>query len=181
MAKCERCGSGRMSWWSGALKCKDGKYICVKCLKELGHEHPFKDAYYLSLYTSEDIIHPEIRWAREWQETCRKEAARLDITSAQYDALYKANATEFEIKLFSRLCALLEDESCDSSALAISSGENGALYVLLDDVIILEYKGEPQIKWIRLYDDPENKIRFGQLSKLNSLADRIAALYRANK
>ena len=23
MAKCEKCGSGRMSWWSGAIKFKD--------------------------------------------------------------------------------------------------------------------------------------------------------------
>ena len=114
MAKCEKCGSGRMSWWSGGIKFKDKKYICVKCLKELGHEHPLKDASILALQTSEDILHLEIRWARE-------------------------------------------------------------------DVLLLEYKGEPQIKWIRLSDDPDNKIRFGQLSKLNALADRIVAIYQSNE
>lgn len=58
MAKCEKCGSGRMSWWSGAIKFKDGKYICVKCLKELGHEHPLRDASILALRTSDEVLDP---------------------------------------------------------------------------------------------------------------------------
>ena len=57
-AKCECCGSGRMSWGLGAIKFKDGKYICVKCLKALGHERPLKDAYYLGLHDSAEIINP---------------------------------------------------------------------------------------------------------------------------
>ena len=179
MANCEKCGRGGMGLIHGAVKFKDKKYICIKCLKELGHDHPFRDAYYLSLQTSEDILHPEIRWERQRQEDCRRRAARLDITPAQYDALDKAQATDFEVKVFSRLCALLEDEGCSSAALTVSSGTNGSLIVLLDGTVLLEYKGEPQVKWIRLSDDPDSKIRFGQLSKLNSLADRIAALYNA--
>lgn len=179
MSKCERCGVGGIGLIRSGVKFKDKKYICVQCLKELGHEHPIKDAYYLSLHTSEDILHPEIRWEREWRETCRRRAERLDITPDQYEALDKALATDFEIKLFSRLCALLDDEGCSSETLTVSSGSNGSLLVLLNGTVLLEYKGEPQIKWIRLSDDPDNKIRFGQLSKLNSLADRIVALYRA--
>ena len=179
MSKCERCGVGGIGLIRSGVKFKDKKYICVQCLKELGHEHPIKEAYYLSLHTSEDILHPEIRWARERQETSERRADRLDITPEQYDFLDKANATDFEIKFFSRLCAILDDEGCSSAALAVGSGTNGSLLVLLDGTVLLEYKGEPQIKWIRLSDDPDNKIRFGQLSKLNSLADRIVALYRA--
>lgn len=179
MANCEKCGRSGMGLIHGAVKFKDKKYICVKCLKELGHDHPVRDSYYLSLHTSEDILHPEIRLERERQEDCRRRAERLDITPAQYDALDKALATDFEIKLFSRLCAILEDEGCSSAALTVSSGTNGSLMVLLDGTVLLEYKGEPQVKWIRLSDDPDSKIRFGQLSKLNSLADRIAALYNA--
>lgn len=179
MANCERCGRGGMRLMHGAVKFKDNKYICIKCLKELGHEHPYKDAQYLSRHTSEDILHPEIRWEREWKETCQRRAERLDITPDQYEALDKALATDFEIKLFSRLCALLDDEGCSSEALAVSSGSDGSLLVLLGGTVLLEYKGEPQVKWIRLSDDPDNKIRFGQLSKLNALIDRIADLYRA--
>lgn len=181
MAKCEKCGSGRMSWWSGAIKFKDGKYICVKCLKELGHEHPLKEASYLSLQTSEDILHPEVRWAREWEETCKRRADRLAISPAQYNSLDKSGATDFEMGLFSRLCAILEDEGCDADRLVVTSGGGGSLMVFLGDILLLEYKGEPQIKWIRLSDDPDNKVRFGQLSKLNSLADRIVAIYRENE
>lgn len=179
MAVCERCGRGAMKVLHNAVRCKDRKYICVRCLKELGHAHPYRDAYYLSLKTSEEILHPEISWERQRQEDCERHAERLDITPEQYASLDKANATDFEIRLFSRLCALLEDEGCDTAALTISSGSNGSLLVLLDGTVLLEYKGEPQVKWIRLSDDPDSKIRFGQLSKLNSLADRIAELCRA--
>lgn len=180
MSKCERCGVGGIGLIRSGVKFKDKKYICVQCLKELGHEHPIKDAYYLSLHTSEDILHPEIRWEQEWRETCRRRAERLDITPDQYEALDKALATDFEIKLFSRLCALLDDEGCSSETLTVSSGSDGSLLVLLNGTVLLEYKGEPQVKWIRLSDDPDNKIRFGQLSKLNALVDRIADLYRAD-
>lgn len=180
MAICERCGKGGMGLMHSAVKFKDKKYICVKCLKELGHEHPIKDAYYLSLHTSEEILHPEIRWEREHQEACRRRAERLDITPDQYDALDRIPATEFEIKAFSRICALLDDEGCSSSELSITAGEGGSILVLLDGTVLIEYKGEPQVKWIRLADDHEHKIRFGQLSKLNSLADRMAALYKSN-
>ena len=180
MAKCEKCGSGRMSWWSGAIKFKDGKYICVKCLKELGHEHPLKDAYYLSLQSSEDILHPEIKWEKERQEAILRRSERLAISPVQYESLEAAGATDFEISFFSRLCAILEDEECDADALLVTSGGGGSFMVFLSDVLLLEYKGEPQVKWIRLADDPDNKTRFGQISRLNSLADRIVSLYCEN-
>lgn len=178
MANCERCGRGRMQCISGIVKFKDGKYICVKCLKELGQEHPLKDAYYLSLHSSEDILHPEIRWERERREAVLRRSARLEITPAQYEALEAAGATDFEMNLFSRLCALLEDEDCDSSALVVTSGGSGSLLVLLGGAELLTYKGEPKIKWIILPDDPDNKIRFGQVSKLNAIIDRIVKIYR---
>lgn len=180
MATCERCGRSGMGLIHTAVKFKDKKYICVKCLKELGEEHPVRDAGILALNTTEDILHPEIRWEREHQETCQRRAERLDITPEQYDALDKINATDFEIKAFSRICALLDDEGCRSEALSISAGKGGSIYVMLDGTILIEYKGEAQVKWIRLYDDYEQKVRFGQLSKLNGLTDRMAALYRAN-
>ena len=71
MAKCEKCGSSTL--FRTAVKFQDNKFICVKCLKELGHEHPVKEAFYLSMHTSEDILHPEIKWARERVDTsqCR--------------------------------------------------------------------------------------------------------------
>lgn len=176
MSKCERCGSGRMSWWSGAIKFKDGKYICVKCLKELGREHPLKDAYYLKLHTSEEILHPEIKWEKQRQEEFEVNSLKLGISPSQYEALENANATDFEMKLFSRICLLLDDEGVSSCDLVVSSGTNGSLLIMKDGEVVIEYKGKPDLKWIMLSDDPDNKIRFGQLSKLNSLADRIISI-----
>lgn len=178
MAICERCGRSNLKWLSGGIKFKDKKYICVRCLKELGREHPLRDASSLALHTSEDILHPEIRWERERLEAVHRRAARLEISPAQYEYLEKSGATDFEMNFFSRLCAILEDEGCDSEPLVVTFGGHGSLLVFLGEVVLLEYKGEPQIKWILLPDDPGNKIRFGQLSKLNALADRIVKIYR---
>lgn len=180
MVVCERCGQSGFALIRGAVKFKDKKYVCVNCLKELGHKHPLKDAYYLSLQTSDEIIHPEIKWERQRREACQRRADRLDITPDQYDVLDRINATDFEIKMFSRICALLDDDGCSSRSLILESGDGGSIYVLLDGTVLFEYKGEPQVKWIRLFDDPDQKIRFGQLSRLNGLADRMAALYRKN-
>lgn len=179
MAICERCGRGGMRTIHGAIKFKDGKCICIKCLKELGREHPYKDAFYLQLKTSEEILRPEISQAKKWDEDCARRAARLYISTDQYKMLYNGNATEFEFKLFSRICQILDDEGCDSSVLTLGENGSGSLFVLKGDKMILEYKGEPDIKWLRLADAPDSKIRFGQLSKLNSLADRIVTIYRS--
>lgn len=176
MANCEKCGRSGMGLLHSAIKFKDKKYICVKCLKELGHEHPIKDAYILSLSTSEDILHPEIRWERQKIENVNKYSAQLGISPAQYYALDQANATEFEFKVFARICALLDDEGVDSKDLQIAPGTNGSLLVMKDGTVLIEFKGEPDIKWIRLSDDPDNKIRFAQVGKLNGLADRIVKI-----
>lgn len=178
MTKCEKCGRS-IGLFGTSVKFKDGKFICTKCLKELGHEHPVQDALYLSMHTSEDILHPEIAQARKWNEDCERRAARLFISTDQYKMLDNGGATEFEFKLFSRVCQILDDEGCDSSVLTLGEDGSGSLFVLKDGKTVLEYKGEPDLKWIRLADAPDNKIRFGQLSKLNSLADRIVAIYRS--
>ena len=173
MANCEKCGRSGMGLLHSAIKFKDKKYICVKCLKELGHAHPIKDASILSLSTSEDILHPEIKWQREQADAIDRRSTRIGISPAQYSALEQANATEFEFKIFARICALLGDEGVKSDELVISPGENGSLLVMKNGIVLIEFKGEPDIKWIRLSDDPDNKIRFGQVGRLNGLADRI--------
>ena len=178
MANCEKCGRSGMGILHSAVKFKDKKYICIKCLKELGHDHPIKDAYILSLSTSEDILHPEIKWERQKIENVNRYAAQMGISPAQYYALDQANATEFEFKVFARICALLDDEGVKSIPLQVAPGANGSLLVMKDGTVLIEYKVEPDIKWIRLSDDPDNKIRFAQVGKLNSLADRIVSICR---
>lgn len=179
-AICEVCGRGRFACLSGIIKFKDKKYICCRCLKQFGQDHPLRDASILALRTTEDILHPELRWQNQAEENARRYAAKYEITPAQFSALDKANATEFEMKLFSRICAILDDELIDTQNLIIESGQNGSLLVLKDDVVLLEYKGEPNLKWIILSDNPGEKIRFGQLSRLNALADRIVELFKTD-
>ena len=164
--------------WTGAVKTQDKKLICIKCLKELGWEHPYKDAVIIHASTAEDLIHPERKWQRDQAAAINRRSARRGISPAQYYALDQANSTEFEFKVFARICALLDDEGVDSQDLVISSGDNGSLLVMKDGTVLIEYKGEPDIKWIILADEPDNKIRFAQVGKLNGLADRIANICR---
>ena len=173
MAECARCGRGYWSMLTGAVKTQDKKLICIKCLKELGWEHPYKDAVIIHCHTAEDLIHPERKWQRDYAAAINRRAARLEISPAQYYSLDQANATEFEFKVFARICALLEDEKVDSKDLVVAPGDNGSLLVMKDGTVLIEYRGDPNIKWIRLSDEPDNKIRFAQVGKLNGLADRI--------
>ena len=55
MAKCERCGRGGMGVLHYAIKFKDKKYVCFKCLKEFGYK-PLKEASYLTLQTSDEVL-----------------------------------------------------------------------------------------------------------------------------
>ena len=177
MAKCERCGSGRMSWWQGAVKFKDKKYVCVKCLKELGHEHPLKDAYYLGMKTSDEILHPEIYEAQRNEAYWRSEASKYDISVNHYKSLLNAGATDFEMKFFARMCHLLEDERCDTSRIAVAPGAVHSLLLMIDGVVFAEFRGDKDVKWIRIQDG--EKIRVGNSAKLNSLIPQLVEAYRS--
>ena len=173
MAKCERCGIGGIGLIRSGYKYSDGKYTCIPCALELGFK---KDGIKnpCAYFRYEDVKNGlAAYYERKGADDINRRSARIGISPAQYYALEQAGATEFEFKVFARICALLDDEGVESQDLTISSGDNGSLLVMKDGTVLMEYKGEPDIKWIRLSDDPENKIRFAQVGKLNGLADRI--------
>ena len=178
MAKCARCGIGGLGLIRTGYRFSDGKYVCVPCALELGFEKQgIKNP--CAYYRYEDVKDGlQAYWDRRNADAINRRAARMDISPTQYEALDNANATEFEFKVFARICALLDDEGVDSTPLQVALGTNGSLLVMKEGTVLIEYKGEPDIKWIRLADEPDKKIRFGQIGRLNGLADRIVELCR---
>ena len=178
MAKCAKCGIRGVGLVRAGYRFSDGYYVCVPCALELG----FKKEWIGNpcfCYRYEDVKNGlNAYYQRKRADDINRRAARMEISPAQYYSLDQANATEFEFKVFARVCALLDDEGVKSTPLQVAPGTNGSLLVMKDGTVLIEYKGEPDIKWIRLSDDPDNKIRFAQVGKLNSLADRIVSICR---
>ena len=156
----------------GRIRLEDAD-ICFKCFDDLGFDHK-TGIYTGSLYKWEDI---KDGIQSVWDKQNAKTAASMGLTFPHWKQLTAAFATDLEFKLFSAMCAIWKDERCDVSALSISPGENGSLLVLLDDVVVLEYKGEPQVRWI-LFPDSEKKVRIGNSARINGLADRIVSAYK---
>lgn len=170
MAKCVRCGRNLLV---GRIKLADAD-ICKKCLDELGFGDRI-DNTVGSLYRWEDVRNGIQAY---WDRQSAKTAASKGLSLAHYKQLNAAGSTELEDKLFAAMCAIWRDEGCDVSRLVISPGSNGSLLVLLDDVVVLEYKGEPQVRWI-LFPDSPDKVRIGNSARINSLAKRVTEAYRS--
>lgn len=170
MAKCKRCGRTPLL---GLLKLSDA-YICKRCLEELGFADKIS-ATTASLYKW-DEVKDGIR--AYWDRQNAKTAASIGLTLKHYKQLNAAMATDLETKLFSAMCAIWEDERCDVSRLDVAPGDNGSLLILLDGTVVLEYKGEPQVRWI-LFPDSEKKVRVGNSARINGLADRLVSAYRS--
>lgn len=185
MAKCVRCGRGGMGVLHSAIKLNDGNYVCFKCYKELGY-NPMKDITTAPRMISWD----DIKDGKE-NEGARARAAaeaRFDAAEAEkyrilpkhYHELYEAGATDNEIKIFAAISAILEDEGLDIEPLDISLAENGSLHVWLDGVMIIQYKSEPDVKWITFPHESYDKIRIGGVAKIRtSLAPKIIEAYKS--
>lgn len=176
--KCEKCGRG-VGLVRRGLRCSDGKYLCFECARDLGLDpgKDWKQSYYL--YSYEDIKDGLDAYnQRRWDAAAKREADSLGILLPHYRQLKKALATDLEMKLFSAMCAIWEDDGLDVARLVISPGERGSLLVLLDDVVVLEYKGEPQVRWIR-FSGSEEKIRIGNSARINSLASCLIDSFRS--
>ena len=175
MLKCIKCGGSFFT--RGRIKLADAE-ICFKCFDALGFDHKM-GIYTGSTYKWEEIKDGKDEYnRRRWEKSNREAAASIGILYPHWQQLTSAIATDLEFKLFSAMCAIWEDEGCDVSRLVISPGDRGSLLVLLDDVVVLEYKGEPQVRWIRFPDSPE-KVRIGNSARINSLAARLVAAYRS--
>lgn len=184
MAKCVRCGRGGMGVLHQAIKLKDGDYICFKCYKELGGS-PLKDATDVTKSYSYDEIKDGFeamearRMSALFSRANKEEAERLGISTKHVGQLDAAGATDPERRLLGAIYAVLADEGRDPDVLDIVLGDNGSLLVLVGDVVALEYKSDSGVKWIRLPNESEEKIRITGPAKINAMAPRIVKAYDA--
>lgn len=170
MAKCKNCGKSMLL---GRIKLADAE-ICPTCIEALGFGDRISNQNG-SLYRWDDVKDGIQAY---WDRQNAKTAASMGLTLKHYKQLLAAAATDLEEKLFSAMCAIWKDEGCRVSRLDIAPGGNGSLLVLLDGTVVLQYKGERQVRWILFPDDPD-KVRIGNSGRINSLAKRITAAYRA--
>lgn len=179
MSKCVRCGKSTLI--RGNVFLAD-ETICLVCFKMLGFK--ISDVNISTSYHYDDIKDgADAYYARKARTAAyraeAKEAAEHGMSLSQYEQLNDAMATDNEIKIFSAICAVLADDGYDPDPLIIAPGINGSLLVMLDGTVMLEYKAEPQVKWIRFTNESEEKIRITGPGRINSLASRIAAAYEA--
>lgn len=174
MAKCVKCGGSFLT--RGRIKLADAD-ICFKCFDSLGFNHK-TGIYAGSTYKWDDIKDGfDAMMAREHAKKTAMEAFGLGLTPKIYKQLNKAEATDPEIRLMSAICALLSDEDRDIDALNVALGNNGSLLVMIDGVVIIEYKSDSGVKWIRLPHESDEKLRITGPASLNKLASRIVAAY----
>lgn len=169
MSKCKRCGRSLMFV---RIKLVDAD-ICPKCIDELGFSGMI-DSNIGSLYKWDDIKDGVQAY---WDRQNAKTAASMGLLLKHYKQLNAAGSTELEDKVFAAMCAIWKDEGCDVSRLDIVPGTNGSLLVMMDGVVVVEYKGEPDVKWILLPDSPD-KVYIAS-ARIMRLAKRIVAAYRS--
>ena len=170
MAKCKRCGRAALI---GGIRLADA-VVCKACLRDLGFADRI-DRTTGSLYKWADVKDGIQAF---WDCQNAKTAASKGRLLKHFQQLNAAGATDLEEKLFAAMCAIWKDERCDVSRLDIAPGANGSLLVLMDGTVVLEYKGERQVRWI-LFPDSPDKVRIGSSARINSLGNRIVAAYRS--
>lgn len=174
MAKCVKCGGSFLT--RGRIKLADAD-ICFKCFDSLGFDHK-TGIYTGKTYKWEDIKDGfDAMMAREHAEKNAAKAYNLGLTPKLYKQLNNAEATDPEIRLMSAICALLSDEDRDIDALDVALGHNGSLLVMIDEVVIIEYKSDSGVKWIRFANESEEKLRITGPASLNKYASKIVAAY----
>lgn len=174
MSKCIKCGKSFLA--RGKIKLADAE-ICYKCFDDLGFDHK-TGIYTGSTYKWDDIKdgYAAMR-ERQYAKDIAIEAAQIGLNSKLYKQLHKAGATDPEIRIMSTICALLSDDGRDIDALDVSLGDNGSLLVMIDGIVIIEYKSDSGVKWIRLPHESEEKIRISGPARINSMAARIVQAY----
>ena len=174
MAKCIKCGGSFLT--RGRIKLADAD-ICFKCFDELGFDHK-TGVYTGKLYKWDQIKdgYSAMR-ARENAAAKAKQADELGISVKQFKQLDNANATDMEIKIFSKICAVLLDDDRDPDLIDVSLGDNGSLLLMIDGVVFMRYKADSGVKWIIFENESPEKIRIQGAGRINSFAPRIAQAY----
>ena len=177
MAKCIRCG--KSTALRGHVKIKDAD-LCGVCFKELGFQR--NDVLTASLYSYADIKDGRDAY---YSRSIKAHADQYDIDHAEkyglslkhYQQLDNAGATDNERKIFSAICDVLNDEGRETDPIVIAPGDNGSLLLLIDGVVMLQYKSEPSVKWILFPNESDEKVRIGGVARMKSLAPRLVAAY----
>lgn len=176
MAKCIKCG--KSFFGRGKIKLADAE-ICFKCYDELGFDHKI-DIYGGSRYRWDEIKEGrDVLNRRKWDAEATKEAAALGLNLKLYRQINRAEATDPEIRLLGAICAVLEDEGRDTDVIDAALGDNGSLLLMVDGVVFIEYKAEPNVKWIRFDNEGEDKVRISGPGRINSLAARVVSAFDA--
>ena len=174
MAKCIKCGGSFLT--RGRIKLADAD-ICFKCFDELGFDHK-TGVYTGKLYKWDQIKDGyDTMRAREYAAAKAKQAGELGISVKQFKQLDNANATDMEIKIFSKICAVLSDDDRDPDPIDVSLGDNGSLLLMIDGVVFIRYKADSGVKWIIFENESPEKLRIQGAGRINSLAPRIAQAY----
>ena len=179
MAKCINCGKNTLV--RGHVKLADAA-ICTPCFKSLGFK--LSDVTLASMYRYEDIKDgKDAYYSKQSKERSDRYNAELAekyrISTKHYKQLDAAGSTDNEIKIFAAICAVLEDEGYDTTNLNVTLADDNSLFVLVGDAIMLQYKSEPDVKWIRFLNESNEKIRIGGSRIINSMAPRIVEAYRS--
>ena len=176
MSKCVRCGKSFLT--RGKIKLADAE-ICFKCYDELGFDHK------IGIYGGDSHKWEEIKdgrdamYAREYAKQNAIEAANLGLTPKLYKQTKDIAMTNLEVKVLRAICSALSDENRDIDVLDAVLGDNGSVLLMIDDVVIIEYKLDEGVKWIRLLNESDEKIRITGAAVINKMADRIVAAYDA--
>ena len=181
MAKCIRCGKSTLA--HGHVKLADA-VICGKCFRDLGFDKG--EVLISSSYKYNDIKDGRDAYYFKRHKAAadaydQNHAVKYDMGLDHYKQLDNAGATDNEKKIFSAICSVLEDEGCDTSRLRITLGDDNSLFVWVGDQIMLQYKSEPDVKWIRFINESNEKVRIGGSRIINSMAPRIVEAYRSAK
>lgn len=174
MAKCVKCGKGFLT--RGRIKLANAD-ICFSCFDALGFDHK-TGIYSGNLYKWEDIKDGyEAMMARKHDEQRRKDASALGVTVEQLRSLSDMSATDMEKNIMAKICDILRDEDRDTSVIRADLGGGGSVMLSIDGTIIISFKADEGVKWIRFENEQGDKIRIGGPARLNSMAERIVTAY----
>lgn len=178
MAKCIRCGGSFLT--RGKVKLKD-ELICGKCFKELGFTDK-TDVIVSSLYSYNDIkdgkdAYQQKKWAKQREENDIAEAKRLGLFYSDYRTLSDLDCEDGEMRIIEKICAVLDDEGCDTSKIEYEREPGSTLSAFVGDKKLYELKFTKDVKWIRIGDD-EEKNRIGNAAGINKLVGKLVEAYK---
>lgn len=182
MAKCIRCGGSLLL--RGKVKLADAE-ICGKCYRELGF-----DVDQSGLLTARSTKWADMkdgkaeydrrRWAKRKAEFAKAEAERLGLFYSDYATLDALECLDNEMKAVERVCALLEDEGCNSRKITYERDPGCPLGAFMGDEMLYQLRYTKDVKWIRIGPDGEKKMISGPAG-INKLAPKLVERYNSIK